>query len=366
MKKKVKKKVFFLIYIIILSIILVTNHGIVSELADMIFKTTQEQKPEHTIEYGKSEIVPSGIEVIFCPSQNCFNILNSSFSNAKKSIHCALFELDEEELSNTLVKEQKQGIDVKLVIDGDYYNEDGLMPIKNSNISLVTDGARKKFMHNKFCVIDNKSVITGSMNPTQNGIYYNNNNILKIDSSYLARNYQNEFEQLKSKKFGPSKISTLQYNSIILLHNKTSSYHISSYFCPQDNCAKETLNVLNSAKKEILFANFVLTLDEIEELLLLKEKEGLNIQGVIESRSVNLRGSRITDLMRNISIVRDSNPKTMHHKVFVVDEEYVITGSMNPTASGTRYNDENLLIIKNRGLALKYKEEILKLIKNGK
>jgi phosphatidylserine/phosphatidylglycerophosphate/cardiolipin synthase-like enzyme len=35
----------------------------------------------------------------------------------------------------------------------------------------------------------------------------------------------------------------------------------------------------------------------------------------------------------------------MHHKFFVVDELYLITGSMNPSASGTNGNDENLIII---------------------
>ncbi len=76
----------------------------------------------------------------------------------------------------------------------------------------------------------------------------------------------------------------------------------------------------------------------------------------------NTRGSIIDNLSKDLDIVKDSNPKTMHHKVFVVDLEYVITGSMNPSKSGVSYNDENLLIIRNKNLAKRYKEEILGLV----
>ena len=35
----------------------------------------------------------------------------------------------------------------------------------------------------------------------------------------------------------------------------------------------------------------------------------------------------------------------MHHKVFIIDEEIVITGSFNPSKNADTRNDENILII---------------------
>ncbi|MBT4541177.1 hypothetical protein HOC35_06720 [Candidatus Woesearchaeota archaeon] len=47
----------------------------------------------------------------------------------------------------------------------------------------------------------------------------------------------------------------------------------------------------------------------------------------------------------------------MHHKTFIIDDNIVITGSYNPSASGTGKNDENILIIYSEEVAGKYLEE---------
>ena len=51
----------------------------------------------------------------------------------------------------------------------------------------------------------------------------------------------------------------------------------------------------------------------------------------------------------------------LHHKVFVIDGSIVVTGSYNPTLSGNTRNDENMLIIHDRGIAQQYIQEFLRL-----
>ena len=46
----------------------------------------------------------------------------------------------------------------------------------------------------------------------------------------------------------------------------------------------------------------------------------------------------------------------MHAKTIIIDDEYLILGSMNFTYSGENKNDENVLVIKNKKLAIFYKE----------
>ncbi|MBT4110758.1 DUF1669 domain-containing protein, partial [Candidatus Woesearchaeota archaeon] len=50
----------------------------------------------------------------------------------------------------------------------------------------------------------------------------------------------------------------------------------------------------------------------------------------------------------------------MHHKVFVIDEETVVTGSFNPTGGGDTRNDENVLIITDKDIAKEFEEEFEK------
>lgn len=47
----------------------------------------------------------------------------------------------------------------------------------------------------------------------------------------------------------------------------------------------------------------------------------------------------------------------MHHKVFIVDEKIVVTGSFNPTMSGDIRNDENIVIIYDKEIASEFLEE---------
>ena len=58
-----------------------------------------------------------------------------------------------------------------------------------------------------------------------------------------------------------------------------------------------------------------------------------------------------------LDVKKDRNKGNMHHKVFIIDSETVITGSYNPTESGNKRNDENLIIIHDKKIAEKYLEE---------
>ena len=60
----------------------------------------------------------------------------------------------------------------------------------------------------------------------------------------------------------------------------------------------------------------------------------------------------------NIQLIPDTNPGIMHHKVFIIDEKTVVTGSMNPTQNGNERNDENILILHDEDIAKQYIKEL--------
>jgi phosphatidylserine/phosphatidylglycerophosphate/cardiolipin synthase-like enzyme len=47
----------------------------------------------------------------------------------------------------------------------------------------------------------------------------------------------------------------------------------------------------------------------------------------------------------------------MHHKVIIIDNKIVITGSFNFTNNASTDNDENLLVITSHETAARYNEE---------
>ncbi len=339
-----------------------------SKKTDTASSSSSQKSDTKIIEFTQfNETLQKDIELLFCPKDNCFNLFKETLESAQREIKCAVYEFDDHNISEVLLERQKNGVEVKLVIDHNYIDEAPLNELKGTNIEIVSDENRgtryDNYMHDKFCIIDDKIVIAGSMNPTENGFYYNNNNVFKIESEKLASTYEKEFDQLFTETFGYNKksygVTTFNFEF------EDKDYELTPYFCPQDDCSKAAIDVLESAQSEILFANFVLTYDDIENILIQKSKNGLNIRGVIESRMFNSQGSRAQELKEIFPLQKDINSKTMHHKFFVVDGLWVITGSMNPSNSGVNYNDENLIIIKNEEIAQEFREEFFSLLGEG-
>ena len=281
-------------------------------------------------------------ETYFCPQDNCSARFIEILNNASNYTYCALFDLDIPELIRLFEKLDKS-IDVKLVIDHNNLLE--------YNYSFVVYDDNNQLMHNKFCILNNKKVITGSMNPTERGNYYNNNNLIIIESETLAKNYLTEFEELKNNIYGKGDKTK---NPVIYLGNTK----IENYFCPEDNCKLQVINALESANNSIYFMTFSFTDEDIGNLLWNKEYLGLDVKGILEKRQLG-KYSRYEDL-KDFSII-DKNPYTMHHKVFIIDNKTIITGSFNPTENANKKNDENILIIHDKSVAKKYIEEFNKL-----
>jgi phosphatidylserine/phosphatidylglycerophosphate/cardiolipin synthase-like enzyme len=292
----------------------------------------------------KTIIKDSGsIDVYFCPHDNCTDALAGFLDSAEESIDCAFYELNLEKVIDVL-KQKSKLISVRLVIDGDNAEE-------ANNLSFVKYENRSSYMHNKFCIVDGKKISSGSMNPTVNCATKNNNNLVLIESSSLAKNYEEEFSELWNGVFGKGdKVKRPE----IYLNGKL----IENYFCPEDFCGYEIKKELENANKSIYFMTFSFTHDSIGNTILLKHQEGVYVKGIFENRGSGTEYSKYDVFSyQGIDVIKDKNKATMHHKVFVIDNSTVILGSFNPSKNADEWNDENVLIIHDPAIALKFMEE---------
>ena len=288
------------------------------------------------------ETTNSEPEIYFCPREDCEQHLLNLLDEAKTSIHCAFFDLDLQKVIALLEKKSKT-IDVKIVTDNDNYkNIEYLDFVKHDN--------RSAFMHNKFCIIDNKKIFTGSLNPTQNDAYKNNNNMIIIESKYLAENYEDEFNELWNGEFGKGDYVK---NPVIYLNN----IRIENYFCPEDECAFQIQKQIQKANKSIYFLAFSFTHDAIATDLVIKFYQGVDIKGVFEKTRISEYSKYHLLEYQGANVIKDKNKYTMHHKVFIIDNRTVITGSFNPSENADKSNDENVLVIEDEGIAKIYLEE---------
>lgn len=135
--------------------------------------------------------------------ENIREKIGNELNSAKKCIFAAIAWLTDDNLLNILIKKAKEGISVQLIISGSEYNE------KQRFKSLIDAGGEvyivgggdvlnDKFMHNKFCVIDYKKVITGSFNWTKNAST-NEENIIVLNDEKVAYQYSEKCIELIKK-----------------------------------------------------------------------------------------------------------------------------------------------------------------------
>jgi phosphatidylserine/phosphatidylglycerophosphate/cardiolipin synthase-like enzyme len=205
-------------------------------------------------------------------------------------------------------------------------------------------------MHNKFWVFDQEIVWTGSTNATVNGALRNNNNVLVIRSPRVAAIYEREFGEMWDGAFGPTSPSTVEDQSATI--NGTS---VQILFAPEDRAIDRIRELVDQARYSVRFMAFSFTHHGLSDAVLGRARAGVEVEGIFETRGSESAYSQLTALhCAGVSVRQDGNAAMFHHKVFIIDDEIVITGSLNYSENADQSNDENVVITVNRDIAAEY------------
>ncbi len=289
-------------------------------------------------------------------------VLIDLLGSAKKSFYGAFYDISSRKIVNALRGAYKRGVDVKLVTESDNLEKKEMKVLLGIGIPIVPD-ARSGLMHNKFAVIDEEILWTGSYNLTQNGANRNNNNAIKISSPDLASIYLDEFKEMfEHNIFGNRKDYGVFPHFRKRYYVKIGDTNINAYFSPEDNIERIILKRLKKAKNSIHFMAFSFTSDKIGEEMIRISKNGVKVYGIIEKIGSGSRYSEFLKMkLEGIQVKLDKNRYKMHHKVIIIDKERVITGSFNFSKNANERNDENILIIDSRVIAKDYLTEFYRL-----
>lgn len=290
-----------------------------------------------------------------CSSDICKEIL-SNINNAQTSIDMAIYGYSTTPaIENAFKKAIERGVKVRIIYDIDSKGEniypDTFRFIKNFSQTMndKNSAENRNTMHNKFYIFDNKTVITGSANLSHTDMSgYNSNSILVINSPKIAEFYTQEFNQMFEGKFHNDKIST---------PNKTYE-NITIFFSPQDKAITNgILPLIKNAKTYIYIPSFVITEKRITEELIKAKQRGVDVRIIADALNSSTQHSKSRELRTaNILVKAENYAGKMHSKSIIIDDKYVIIGSMNFSNSGENRNDENLVIIVDSDIAKFYKE----------
>ena len=277
----------------------------------------------------------------------------------RSSIHIASFEFDLTPVADALIRAHKRGVDVRWVTDDEHGLEADEEPghgqfamLEDAGIEIVDD-QRGALMHNKFWIFDREILWTGSTNITENGIFEQDNNVIVIHSPALAEIYEREFDEMWVGEFGPKSTSTVDDQSV-----NVNGTEMQVLFSAEDEVATHLLPYLENAQSSIRFLAFSFTHDAMGEIMRERGKAGVDLMGVFEKTGSSTEYSELgTMYCEGFRVRRDENGGFLHHKVIIVDERIVITGSFNFSDNADESNDENVLIVDNSEIASLYIQE---------
>jgi phosphatidylserine/phosphatidylglycerophosphate/cardiolipin synthase-like enzyme len=241
----------------------------------------------------------------------------------------------------------------------------------------------RALMHNKYMVRDALSpraaVFTGSANYTNDSWGLQENNLLFVQSQFLAAHYAQDFSDLWSR----GRIREAPGNGDV---EKVSigNANVAIGFTPADSPAvlKEIVGAIAGARTTLRVASVVLSSGPILAALSEAIDRGIALEGIYDGpqmdqverqwRAAHVGADKVNTwekvakrLARKDSIPFDSHkpaqPHNFMHNKLVLADDRVITGSFN-LSNHAMGNAENVLVIKDHVLAQQYAAYLTALI----
>ncbi len=152
----------------------------------------------------------SDITVFFSRVEDPRGAIRAALGEARQSVLVAMYTFTDRDLAEALGAARDRGAQVQVYLDRSqaasrysqarYLVEQGLAVRISSNPNI---------MHNKFAVVDERVVLTGSYNWTTGAWRDNDENLLRIDRPEIAERYRQRFAELW-EQWDPALTETLQ------------------------------------------------------------------------------------------------------------------------------------------------------------
>ncbi|MEC5210866.1 uncharacterized protein involved in tolerance to divalent cations [Psychrobacter sp. PL15] len=132
--------------------------------------------------------------------------ISLELEKAQSSIYIAVAWFTNQNLFNVMLQKSQQGVTVQLMLSNDHINQQSRIDYNQLNIGssaayLIGDG-KQDLMHNKFCIIDNDTVINGSYNWSYKAEKNHENILITKGDEVLADQFIKQFKKIRNNYFG--------------------------------------------------------------------------------------------------------------------------------------------------------------------
>ena len=151
---------------------------------------------------GQSQ--PAGVAIYFSRVDDPEAAIIRSLNSAQDSLHIAMYYFTDADLAEAVVAAHKRGVATYVYLDRSQvrarYSQSKHLAQQGVPVRISSN---RHIMHNKFAIIDDSLVLTGSYNWTQAAAERNDENLVCIYRSDIAQRYKSRFRYFWTQKFDP-------------------------------------------------------------------------------------------------------------------------------------------------------------------
>lgn len=277
---------------------------------------------------------------------------------ARHEVLVAHYNIRRENVIAKLVELHRRGVDVRVAVDeenaaaawnvGDTMMEEAGIPVVRTKPK--GSGA---IMHLKATVIDGATLMTGSLNWNETAALANDENMLVLSEREVVDRYRRQILEVLGERERT-------------VEEPRATSDVAVYFCPEQETESVIVDVLDAARTSIDVAMFSFTNKVIGEALVRAAARGVAVRMILEKKQATI--SRVDEAVESagVHVVRGANTvgrlSAMHQKYAVIDGARVVTGATNWSGTGTRANEEDLLVVDDLAVTAAYRRNFADLM----
>ena len=134
--------------------------------------------------------------VYFTPGDDCHEAVLGCLDGAHSSLDICVFTITDDEIAYAIRRAQHDRVRIRIITDNERAWDLGSDVFRLADAGLeVRQDSDANHMHHKFAVVDDRQVITGSLNWTRSSSY-NHENLLVCGDLQVVSAYRQQFDRL--------------------------------------------------------------------------------------------------------------------------------------------------------------------------
>lgn len=287
-----------------------------------------------------------------------YGAMEKLIDNAKKSLYIETFIFHDDEtgrrIADKIVKKKKQGIEIKVLIDGlglrvtkdtriaDYLKDAGVDVKIYNKLILGVHGIN--ITHRKMLISDGENGITGGMNFGNEYEKEWHDSMTEFHGE-VVQDMQKEFliDWKKAGGTAPKSVPTMSaktFGNVPMRIAVTSAHESDKRY----QIKHSLLTLIDNAKKRIIMEGAYFSDDNLIKTLLDASKRGVDVQIIMPKKGDSKHFNKINPataktMIQNGVKVFFYQPRFSHMKAAIIDN-FTVIGSANPDARSFRENQE--------------------------